>query len=385
MFRPTHSFECDLALQGARRAPAYRGLGNRALYVEGEPLTNSKILIGAALLVTMAVACGAETDDAIVEQSTQPAATDSAPAEVSEVAFDEAMVRTESVTKENKGGQTNIRFVADTDSYDEIVSLTNECVDYYLDETEAAYCYGYGSQEDFDLTAFDWTPESDDEIFGTGRPCWVMYSGQPIAGPDSRTESPASATSYIDRCSGGVEFPDPDGSLADYRAKREDSLAASTQLRKRDACALVDEDALARNGFNTVLGDVTGDPTAYLTDGAVATWVCSTAESEVGFTVTEFATAEAAAADALSDELATNDFLLSSGDLLTIDGGNAIVNSELGIAQATWSIGTTSLRMMMSSMPVIPGVPGGQTSAQLIDAITGLASTINQRIAVDAW
>ncbi|WP_155290321.1 hypothetical protein [Rhodococcoides fascians] len=348
-------------------------------------MKNSKILIGAALLVTMAVACAPEADEASVEQSPRPAVSDSPSPDVGDVSFDPAMVRTESVTKENKGGQTNIRFVANTNSYDDIVSLTNQCVDYYLDETVAAYCYGYGSQEDFDLTAFDWTPASDDEIFGSGRPCWVMYSGQPIAGPEGRTESPASATSYIDQCPGNVEFPDPDGSLADYRAKREGSLAQSTQLRQRDACALVDEDALARNGFNTVLGDVTGDPTAYLTDGAIAAWVCSTAESEVGFTVTEFATAEAAAADALSDELATNDFLLNSGQLLTIDGGNAIVNSELGIAQATWSTGTTSVRVMMSSMPVIPGVPGGQTQAQLADAVTALASAANSRIASDAW
>lgn len=136
---------------------------------------------------------------------------------------------------------------------------------------------------------------------------------------------------------------------------------------------------------HTLLGDVTGDPTAYLPDGAIAAWVCSSAESEVGFTVTEFATAEAAVADALSDELATNDFLLESGELLTIDGGNAIVNSELGIAQATWSTGTTSVRVVMSSMPVIPGVPGGQSRAQLTDAITGLARSVNERTAVDAW
>lgn len=348
-------------------------------------MKNSRIIIGAALLMTMTVACGAEAKDARVEQSSQPAVADSASAEVSEVAFDSAMVRTESVTNEYKGGQTNIRFVADTDSYYDIASLTNQCADYYLDETEAAYCYGYGSQEDFDLTAFDWTPESDAEVFGGGRPCWVMYSGQPIAGPDSRTETPASARSYIDQCPGSVEFPDPDGSLAEYRAKREDSLAESAQLRQRDACALVDEEVLARNGFNTVLGDVTGDPTAYLPDGAIAAWVCSSAESEVGFTVTEFATAEAAVADALSDELATNDFLLESGELLTIDGGNAIVNSELGIAQATWSTGTTSVRVVMSSMPVIPGVPGGQSRAQLTDAITGLARSVNERTAVDAW
>lgn len=347
-------------------------------------MKNWKIIIGAAL-IAMTVACGAEPDNASAVEPSQATVDASSSVEVSDAAFDSAMVRTESVTKENKGGQTNIRFVAGTDSYDDIVSLTNQCVDYYLDETEAAYCYGYGSQKDFDLTAFDWTPESDAEIFGAGRPCWVMYSGQPIAGPDSRTESPASATSYIDQCPGSVEFPDPDGSLADYRAKREDSLADSTQLRQRDACALVDEDALARNGFNTVLGDVTGDPTAYLTDGAVAAWVCSTAESEVGFTVTEFATAEAAAADALSDELAINDFLLSSGELLSIDGGNAIVNSELGIAQATWSTGATSIRVMMSSIPVIAGVRGGQTTAQLADSITGLASTANSRIGADAW
>lgn len=136
---------------------------------------------------------------------------------------------------------------------------------------------------------------------------------------------------------------------------------------------------------HTLLGDVTGDPTAYLPDGAIAAWVWSSAESEVGFTVTEFATSEAAVADAQSDELATNDFLLNSGELLTIDGGNAIVNSELGIVQATWSTGTTSVRVAMSSMPVIPDVPGGQSRSHLTDAITRLASTVNGLVAADVW
>ncbi|MDV7198952.1 hypothetical protein R4172_15480 [Rhodococcus kroppenstedtii] len=299
--------------------------------------------------------------------------------------FDRSMVRTESVTKESKGGQSNVRFVADTVDYEEIVSLTDQCVKSYLAETAAAYCYGYANAADYEVTAFDWTPESDQDIYGTGRPCWIMYSGQPVAGADGRTDTPAIATSFIDQCPGGVEFPDPDGSLADYREKRESSLAAATDIRRRDVCALIDTEALTRNGFNATLGDVTDDPTAYLPDGASASWVCSTAEGEVGFTATEFADPASAAGDVESAELATNDFLLDAGRLIALDGGSAIVNDEFGLVEAAWSVGTVSFSVTMSSVPVTPGLSGGQSNSELADAITSLASTAAQRVAADAW
>lgn len=334
----------------------------------------------------MLTACGSPSNENAAETTAASEASTSASSEgQSGPRFDRSMVRTESVTKENKGGQTNIRFVADNVDYEDILALTDQCVDEYLSETTAAYCYGYANSADFDVTAFDWTPESDQDIYGTGRPCWVMYSGQPLTGVDGRTDTPAGATSYIDQCPGGVEFSDPDGSLADYRNQRESSLAAASDIRRRDACALVDGDALTRNGFNAILGDVTDDPTSYLADGATASWVCSTAEGEVGFTATEFADANAAASDVAAAELATNDFLLASGRLIDLEGGNAIVNEELGLVEAAWSVGTVGFSVTMSSVPATPGLSGGQSQAELIDAITSLASTAGQRLAADAW
>lgn len=52
--------------------------------------------------------------------------------------------------------------------------------------------------------------------------------------------------------------------------------------------------------------------------------------------MTEFVTEGAATVDAQSDNLVSNDFLLRMVELLTIDGGDSIVSSELGITQAAW-------------------------------------------------
>lgn len=346
------------------------------------------MLFVPALAVAVLAACSAPSTETSASETAGPSEMSTSPESTANEAgptFDRSMVRTESVTKEAKGGQSNIRFVADTVDYEDIVSLTDQCVKSYLADTSAAYCYGYANSADYDITAFDWTPESDQDIYGTGRPCWIMYSGQPVAGADGRTDTSAIATSYIDQCPGGVEFSDPDGSLADYREKRESSLAAASSIRRRDACALIDTDALTRNGFNATLGDVTDDPTAYIPDGATASWVCSTAEGEVGFTATEFADPAAAADDVLSAELATNDFLLEAGRLIALDGGSAIVNDEFGLVEAAWSVGTVSFSVTMSSVPATPGLAGGQSESELADAITSLSSSAAQRVAADAW
>jgi|GEM_PF-5049766 len=102
------------------------------------------------------------------------------------IEFSEEMVRASGVTKQHKGGQSNIRFVAGTSDPDELRQLTDQCVDFYLTKTRAAYCYSYETQADFDQKDPSWTAESDQDIWGGARPCWSSYGGQPLNGPDSR-------------------------------------------------------------------------------------------------------------------------------------------------------------------------------------------------------
>lgn len=102
--------------------------------------------------------------------------------------FSHEMVRAAGVSKENRGGQSNVRFVADTSDPDELRYLTEQCVDHYLDKADGAFCYGYASQSDYDVRDPDWTPASDEEIWGGMRPCWSTYGGQAVSGPDSRLE-----------------------------------------------------------------------------------------------------------------------------------------------------------------------------------------------------
>ncbi|WP_413768987.1 hypothetical protein [Rhodococcus pyridinivorans] len=97
--------------------------------------------------------------------------------------FTESMVRAHGVTKDEQGGQSNVRFVAGTEDPKRIEDLRRQCVQHYLGITTSAYCYGYANDVDYDLTTVVWTPEFDESIYGQGRPCWITYGGQPIAGP----------------------------------------------------------------------------------------------------------------------------------------------------------------------------------------------------------
>ena len=125
------------------------------------------------------------------------------------IQFSESMVRTYGVKEANRGGRSNVRFVAGTDEIDQIRDLTEQCIDYFLEKTRSAYCYGYGNAADFELKTPDWTPESDETVFGGSRPCWITFGGQPPAGPGSR--KPVQVTERYDyrglQCPGSVRFP----------------------------------------------------------------------------------------------------------------------------------------------------------------------------------
>lgn len=124
-----------------------------------------------------------KTDE--LNQNDEPAS----PAIEPSVEFSDAMVRAYGVTKQHKGGQSNVRFVAGTSDPDELRRLTDQCVDFYLSKTRAAYCYGYETQADFDQKDPSWTVESDEDIWGGARPCWSAHGGQPLNGPDSSIET----------------------------------------------------------------------------------------------------------------------------------------------------------------------------------------------------
>ncbi|MFD9663503.1 PASTA domain-containing protein [Rhodococcus sp. NPDC059968] len=133
-----------------------------------------------------------------------PTTTDPAPR------FSGSMVRARGVTREHLGGQSNVRFVAGTDDINQIKDLTEQCIDYFLKSTRAAYCYGYGNDADFEVKTPDWTPEFDSTAFGGSRPCWITFGGQPPAGPDSR--KPTQVTEEYEyrgvlQCPGTVQFP----------------------------------------------------------------------------------------------------------------------------------------------------------------------------------
>ena len=121
------------------------------------------------------------------------------------------MVRAHGVTKQNKGGQSNIRFVANSTSARSVERMATECVRYFAKQTKAAYCYAYGTQADYDLKAPGWTPEFDESAFGGSRPCWVVQAGLSLNDVDRHDEPSITAgpndMSYVSSgCPGGVTF-----------------------------------------------------------------------------------------------------------------------------------------------------------------------------------
>ncbi|PBC38121.1 hypothetical protein CJ178_29480 [Rhodococcus sp. ACPA4] len=324
--------------------------------------------------------------------STPLVATSVVPVRTAEPAaarFDESMVRAIGISKENKGSQSNVRFVGGNDDLAVLKILTEQCVDHYLEQTKAAYCYAYGSDKDYELKTFDWTPEFDTTAYGGSRPCWTHYSGQPLAGRDSRTSSETSGISYVVAdCPGSVAFPDDDGALAAERNRNAEAKAAVAVLKPRDPCKLVDVNALASHGFKTVLGDVTDDPRAHLSDGALLAYTCQNSELELILTITEFDNQQRAR-DATAEFTDTpNSFLLGSGGFVVdvADGyGSAVINEEFGISEAHWANGQYGFAVTLNSLPPVKGLSIGQSASALVETLTTIASTANTRVATDNW
>ncbi len=371
-------------------------------HAKPQPVTPTpmKLTIGAVFLglVVAAASTAPEGVDSTANSTTStnsespesaPSTTDrtedSAPPPPS-VEFTDDMVRAHGVSKDEKGGQSNVRFVGNSDDPTVLAALTEQCIDHFLTETAAAYCYAYGSDADYDHKTFDWTPEFDESVYGGSRPCWVAYGGQPIAGRDSRTLDTKSGFEYVTAdCPGTVAYPDPDGALATERQHRAAIAAEEAGQDARDACALVDTEVLARHGFATTLDGGIADP-RFNAEGAARTYTCQNSEMELTFTVTEYPTAEPAAA-AASETLATpNSFLLEDGGFVTdLPGGAAVVNEAFGLSEATWLIDRYTIDVTLSSQPPISGLSGGQTAPQLVDVLETLAATTNNRLPAGQW
>ncbi|MDL9944592.1 hypothetical protein QSJ19_03125 [Gordonia sp. ABSL11-1] len=137
--------------------------------------------------------------------ATAPPAASAAQSPV--LTFNPAMVRAQGVTKEAKGGQSNVRFVAGSRDAKQIGQLALDCVRHFTKQTEAAYCYAYGTEADYAVKTPDWTPEFDETIYGGSRPCWVAQGGQSLNDhePALMVESHKVLYDSSD-CPGGVRF-----------------------------------------------------------------------------------------------------------------------------------------------------------------------------------
>lgn len=125
-----------------------------------------------------------------------PATTTVAPRKL--LAFDESMVRTVDVGKENLGGQADIDMVAGSTDYEDIRNAASGCVKFYLDEQKAAYCRVWGPEADYAAKA-----GLDGDIV-----CWIVFTGVPPAGGDRQVTRNPSYLYSFSQCPGGVQIPE---------------------------------------------------------------------------------------------------------------------------------------------------------------------------------
>ncbi|AYA23513.1 hypothetical protein C6369_002530 [Rhodococcus rhodochrous] len=299
------------------------------------------------------------------------------------IAFTESMVRAHGVTKDDQGGQSNVRFVAGTEDPERIEDLRRQCVQHYLETTKSAYCYGYANDADYGLTTVEWTPDFDESIYGQGRPCWITYGGQPIAGPPG-TETTKSALEYRTQgCPGGVLFPDYTPPVP---APTTETSPVTVPVH--NACALLDADALTAGGFSDRTEQAPGAPESTARGDVLATYACGNADASVIVEIDLHNTPESAREAA--DYNTSNDqrFLIDSGTRVPFDplrGGAKIINTELGISRVSWSNGPYAVLLEVMSDPVIPGLPTTHPHENIDTMITAIVERADARLASSSW
>lgn len=314
----------------------------------------------------------------------QPAATTAAAAPTTVPAanvFSESMVQAHGVTKDDKGGQSNVRFVAGTDDPARIQDLQRQCVQHYLQDTKAAYCYGYANDADYALTTVEWTPEFDESIYGGGRPCWIAYGGQPVAGPPG-TETTKSVLEYRTLgCPGGVRFPDDPVPAAA-------APPAAAAVPAHDACALLDPDALVAGGFSDRTEKAPGAPESTAHGDILATYACGNADSSIIIEIDLHNSPQSARESADDNTSADQTFLIDGGTRVPFDanrGGAKIINTEFGISRVSWSNGPYAVMLEVMSDPVVPGLTATHPYERIDAMITTTVDHADTRLASGGW
>ena len=121
-----------------------------------------------------------------------------APVPVPALEFDLAMVRSNVVNKEGKGGQANVAVVAESTDLELLKQVGLRCVDHFLSEQKAAYCQVWGSEVDY--LARD--PLGMDEVV-----CWIYFVGVPLNGGEVQVSESSNITYGLSGCPGGVMPP----------------------------------------------------------------------------------------------------------------------------------------------------------------------------------
>lgn len=310
------------------------------------------------------------------------AAPEPATAQPGPLTFSESMVRAHGVSKDGQGGQSNVRFVAGTDDPERIEDLQRQCVQHYLETTKSAYCYGYANDADYALTTVEWTPESDESIYGNGRPCWITYGGQPIAGPPG-TETTKSALEYRTRgCPGAVRFPD------DTPAPAPTPDTPPVAVPAHNACALLDSDVLTAGGFSDRTEQAPGAPESTAHGDILATYACGNADSSVIVEIDLHTSPESAREAADFNTSDDQRFLIDSGTRVPFDttrGGAKIINTELGISRTSWSRGPYAVLLEVMSDPVVPGLAATHPYDRIDTMITTTVDHADTRLAGGSW
>ncbi|MFI6432846.1 hypothetical protein [Rhodococcus oryzae] len=327
---------------------------------------------------------GAETGTSVQATPASPPPPTESTAAPAPLTFSESMVRAHGVSKEHKGGQSNVRYVAGTDDAEQVKTLQKQCVQHYLEKTKAAYCYGYANDADYALTTIEWDAEFDESAYGGGRPCWIVYGGQPLNGPPG-TETGKEAYEYTRiGCPGAVRFP---GQPVPAPAAAPTGPPAPA-VPAHNPCALLEPSTLTAGGFEERTAAAPGAPDEFARGDTRATYVCGNADSGVVIEIALLTSPEAARAQADDATSAEQTFLINTGTRVPFDatrGGAKIVNTKLGISRISWSNGPYAVQLDVMTDPVIAGLTPKHPLERIDTMVDATVQHADQLLTSGTW
>ncbi|MGW4371640.1 PASTA domain-containing protein [Nocardia takedensis] len=231
---------------------------------------------------------------------------------------------------------------------------------------------------DLDIVTRDDTGE-DRQVWIEGN--WTVTSQTPAAG----TLLAELAEAELGVVKTG-ETPRPATPIADPPTTSSAQIATPTPTPPRNACLLIDTDALTTAHLSPTLEQPLTDPATPINK---ATYACGNDLSEVAIEITTHAgeaDAAAAADYATRPDILTDPYTpFAHATRVPLPTGAKVIATETGVSRISWSHGLYSILLEINSDPVVTGLTSRHPHTTIDRLADAIIDRTEQALANDSW